>query len=370
MLSSMESPESNYSTEIATDSQLSNNQRAKYTLQLDIQSLLELIPISFIIVVVNMLVIVLFWKTRRLQTTANYILLSLAAGDFVTGALNIPLFIIVFFTPVIPHSDARFYLGYLVTVLHSFTAVLTVFHILIATTEKYLSIIKPVVHRLVTRRTVKNVLVAVWFVSAAISFIPVAWINIARHHSPATYFTCYGIFCIVVIFLLPYSFMIYVFTAIVKAILQGVGRNGTSRQIDSHRKRTMHRERKCIILFASMATTFAVCWFPWYLITLLLVLEYHIENNIVKAFVLFRYATAISNPLLYTFFRPDFRAAFRSLISKNCGCVIGFQCMFSQKGSRNICIQYGDSLGEVKIPHLKPYYKEGVVTDTFNVESF
>ena len=108
----------------------------------------------------------LFVKRAQLRTPANYVLFSLAACDFITGVINIPFFIIVAFTPVIPCSSK--YLSdmiQLVSVLSNFTAISACYHILAATTEKYLSIIWPVKHRSITRKTVFKVLQAVWVVS-------------------------------------------------------------------------------------------------------------------------------------------------------------------------------------------------------------
>ena len=56
----------------------------------------QLIPIAVLIAFVNGVVFVLYAKDKHLRTPANYLLFSLAVCDFMTGLINIPLFIIVF----------------------------------------------------------------------------------------------------------------------------------------------------------------------------------------------------------------------------------------------------------------------------------
>ena len=141
-------------------------------------SIAQLVPFALLIILANGLVLVLFSKRTQLRTPANYLLFSLAACDFITGVINIPLFTIVAFTPVFTSLKVRLrYMVNLVSVLNNFTAISACYHILAATTEKYLSIIWPVKHRLMTRKKVFKVLQVVWVVSFIGAFIPFAWVN-------------------------------------------------------------------------------------------------------------------------------------------------------------------------------------------------
>ena len=277
----------------------------------------QLAPIASIIIVVNMMVFIVFLKTKKLRTPANYILFSLAINDFMAGALNIPLFIIVFFTPIITSSTVRFHLGFLLTVVHTLTAIISVYHIVIATLEKYLSIIRPITHRLVNKATVIKVLLMVWFLGSVIAFIPFAWIKKTLHPEGAKYFIGYVIFCFTAVFLLPFGFMMYAFIKMFRAISKGAGQCGTNKTRKRHKKK-LARERKCIILFVSMATTFSICWFPWFLLSLLFSLRFEPKALEVPShvFVLVRYITSVINPLLYSLLRPDFYAAMKNLMKR------------------------------------------------------
>ena len=283
----------------------------------NVEVIAELVPIALIIIIINVLVFVVFLKTKKLRTPANYILFSFSMSDFMTESLNIPLFLIVFNTPVVSSNTVRFYLGFLVTVLHTVTAILSVYHILIVTLEKYLSIVWPVIHRLVkkTTVTVNRVLFVLWFVSALVGLIPFTWIKKARDYSGTKYFLGYIIFCFVAVFALPYSFMIYAFVKIFRTLSSLLKRR---LKRPSSRRRKLARERNCIVLFVTMATLFAVCWLPWFLLMLLYTLDLIPQNFYTPAHViiLIRYATSFINPLLYILFRPDFYAALKQLLKK------------------------------------------------------
>ena len=282
-------------------------------MSVDIQAIAELVPVALLIILANGLVLVLFVKKTQLRTPANYVLFSLAACDFITGIINIPLFIVVAFTLLIKPADLR-YMVLLVSVLNNFTAILACYHILAATTEKYLSIIWPVKHRSITRKTVFKVLQVVWAVSFIVAFTPFTWVNMEDGETREKLTLGHVIFCLVAVFLLPYAFMIYAFVVIFKSISNQGKTEGNI--ISRSQARQAALERRCLILFASMAIIFLVCWLPWFILLLMYkVVHDNMEDMEIAAhvFVLVRYATSIINPLLYTFFRRDFNKALKSL---------------------------------------------------------
>lgn len=279
------------------------------------ESIAELVPIAVLIIIANGLVLILFARRRQLRTPPNYILFSLAICDFTTGIITMPLFIVVVFTPVITSKEMLFYAYKLVNVLNNMTAISSCYHISVATTEKYLSIIWPVTHRRIRRGTVVTVLTFVWLVSSIIAFSPFAWITSVDR----TFSLAHIIFCLVAVFVLPYSFMIYAFVAIFRRIsttsTTGIGSKIMS---EHHLNRQAALEKRCLILFVCMAMVYLVCWLPWFVL-MLLYRVYDEEDQLETpshVFVLVRYATSIINPVLYTFFRRDFRLALKSLFRR------------------------------------------------------
>lgn len=309
-----------------------------YVKKVDFQAIAELISVALLIIVVNFFVLVLFAKRRRLRKPPNYVLFSLAICDFVNGAMNIPLFIIVGFTPVVKSPELRLYLHVLVGVVNNVTAISTCYHILFATTEKYLSIIWPLKHRRMSRKTVLTVLAIIWVVSGIVGFFPFVWVNVEDRHTRTNLQLGHVIFCLVAVFLVPYSFMVYEFVVIFKWI-STQGKTKTKRLSEADTSRQAVLEKRCLLLFVSMATIYLVCWLPWFILMLLykVLTDWSRLRIPAHAFVLVRYATSIINPILYTFIRRDFKKALKSVICQRwnyCGNWFAKARKSSEQGAR------------------------------------
>ena len=276
----------------------------------------KLVPLSFAIVITNVLVVLLFFKRRHLRTLPNYPLLSLAVCDFITGFVNIPMLIISMHMLTWEiSSQTKMHLSYLVLVLHALTSTSTVYHILVVIAEKYFAVVWPLRHRSLTKKTMLTVLAAVWFVSLVIAFIPFSWINFSHKPMVRTFFWGYGIACLVLVFFLSYAFILYALVVMFRTISGKTKQRTLIRRNSRSGQVTQNRRRVCII-FAVMATVFAVCWLPWFMLTLLVNLQVQVENleSFMEWFVPFRYLTSAINPLLYTFFKPDFRLALKEVL--------------------------------------------------------
>ena len=288
-----------------------NNQ----SLETNYMEVAKLISIASAIVIINSVVIVLFLKKETLRTKSNYPLLSLAICDCFSGFIVIPLFTIVSFTALIQSQKARFYLGFLVTVLHNFVAIASVYHIVIVTAERYVAIKFPLKHRMLDQKTVNIVLALVWLFSLLISFVPFTWINkIYPVFQPVSLkFTLgFTIFCMIFVLFLPYTFLVYAFVDMFKCVY-GKSRNrrwhkdGFLRHTQISKRQSVG-ERKCLMLFVIMASVFLICWLPWFVIFLLhqLPLDYSKMRVPAQVSALIRYITSLANPLLYTFIKRDF----------------------------------------------------------------
>lgn len=275
----------------------------------------KLLPIAIAITLTNGLVFVMFYRRKNLRNSSNYLLLGLAVCDFLTGALNIPYFIIFSFQVVPRTSPIYKDFAIWMYILHTLMSVSAAYHILVITAEKYLAIVQPLRHHLVTKKTVFKVLAGVWAVSGFIATIPYAWQGL-EYHSQFLWYIIHSTACLVIVFLVPYVFMVYAYTVMFKAVS---GRTRPSR----HRLRSQKKnnnDRKCILVFATMATVYLCCWCPYF--TLMLTVNVVTHNNstavsvafskVLEVFVIVRYLTSVTNPLLYAFFKRDFWLALRS----------------------------------------------------------
>ena len=280
--------------------------------------LAEVLPIAVVIVLVNSLVFYLFLKHKMLRTPTNLLLFSLAVCDFLTGFIGIPLFIVVVMQvvdpPVSDHLEA------FIAVFNNGTAITTAYHILAITFERYFSILKPFNHRQLTKTSMLKVVISVWFASTALATMPYAW-SMNRLSDPIGYSKTqfgYVVFCLTFVFFVPCIMIVncqfLMFRAISKRGNQGLTSTSASR-------RKARNDKKCLIVFALMALIFLACWLPWFVLCLCFTLWFPVHQktlkillNLAQVFAIFRFVTSIVNPLLYTFFKRDFLAAFRLLI--------------------------------------------------------
>ena len=284
----------------------------------------QLVPLAVVIVLVNSLVMVLFCKRHQLRTPANYILLGLALSDLLTGAVNIPLFLINMMRVVQPPADNE-PLAFLVPVCHNFLAVLAAFHILAITAEKFIAIRFPFKRRLFGMKMARRILAGIWLASAVISFFPFALYSKRRDQVWPKLQLAHAIFCIVIVFLVPYSFMICAQIIMFKTISRSgqLMINDQDKNCSRARKK-LKNERKCLFVFSTMAAVYAICWLPWFVLTVVFSLQplvmLHVDPILVEknaqAFMIIRYLSSIINPLLYTFFKRDFLGAFKVLVLK------------------------------------------------------
>lgn len=326
----------------------------------------KLVPLSFAIVITNVLVVVLFYKRRYLHTLPNYPLLSLAVCDFITGFVNIPLFIVNMYvlTRDMSSKQTKSYLSYLVLVLHALTSTSAVYHILVVIAEKYFAIVWPLKHRLLTKKEISIVLVAVWLVSFMVAFVPFSWIKLSQKPVGRKFFVGYGIFCLVIVFFVSYAFIVYALVVMFRTISGKTNQKEPSllRRNSRNYQKTNNRRRVCII-FAVMAAIFAICWLPWFMLALLVNLHVHVENleSFMKWFVPFRYLTSIINPLLYTFFKPDFRRAFKEMLFSK------IVCKYPQTNMtwRRVSFRFPESFKSNRQNAHAPVGKQGAENNVF-----
>lgn len=333
----------------------------------------KLVPLSMAIVATNLLVVVLFWKRRYLQTLSNFPLLSLAVCDFATGFVNIPLLIIFMLIPTMEIDNPRGLisnLSYSMLVTHAFTSTATVYHILLVITDKYFAIKWPLKHRLLTKKKMSASLAVVWLLSFVIALIPVSWINVSQKPIGRKLMVGYGICCLVFVFLFSYLFMVYALVVMFRIISEKTKqKDSTLLRRNSRNMEVTKNKRRVSIIFAVMATVFAVCWLPWFMLTFLVNLRVQIENleYFMEWFIPFRYVTSIINPLLYTFFKLDFRQAFKETVWNKIVCKPSFNARATIMKWRRRSFRLRENNGTKK--NKKAIYVVGRGNDTNSVSN-
>lgn len=289
-----------------------------------LEALPQLLPISLLIVLTNFVVFLLFYSRRSLRKPSNYLLLSLAICDFLNGSVNISLFLLVFI-PVIEGSKFLVLLC-AVQASHNFIAITAACHIFLITAEKYLAVMRPLKYHVIKKKTMLRVIGGAWVISAVIAATPISWFSMRnrRERTGLILETAFNVFCLFVVFVMPYTFILFAHIIMFRKICKrNHHRAGLKSCARSRIRKKKENERKCLIIFATMATVFLVCWLPWFILRLIysLIGQRLIQHDPValviasQVFLIVRYLTSVINPLLYTFFKQDFwRALKRTVI--------------------------------------------------------
>ena len=272
--------------------------------------LATLFPIAIGILVTNTLVFILFYKQKSLRTSSNCILLGLAVCDFLTGTISIPCFL-VFVSGVVPNNMYNDFVDWM-PIQQRALAISTCYRILLITAEKYMAIMTPFRHHLVTKKTIFKCLAGIWLVSAFIATIQLA----LKTEAPLN--IGYSATCLIILFLIPYTFMVYAYTVMFKKVRHRMRPPSGSMKDNLRYKRGNRRDFKCILVFAIMTAMYLCCWFPYYTFTFAVFIELITVDGptfckYAKITAVFTYTNSITNPLLYTFFKRDFWLALRSL---------------------------------------------------------
>ncbi|XP_067024784.1 QRFP-like peptide receptor [Acropora muricata] len=278
------------------------------------EELAKLLPIAVAITFTNGLVLVMFYRRKSLHTASNYLLLSLASSDFLTGTVSIPFFIAFNFNGIIQYGTLA---AHLMHVIQTLLAISGSYHILVITGEMHFAIANPLRHQSLAKSIGWKLSFGVWIISAAFSAVSFAW---WKRTSPI-HIIAYSASFLFIVFIVPYIFMIYayvkMFIAISKRKIPGQEHNLQN----SRFRRKQRDEKKYILVFATMAMTHAVCWMPYFTVMLIVSIELlvpigntkFVVDKVAEVFAIIRFLTSLINPLLYTFFKRDFRKAFKIL---------------------------------------------------------
>lgn len=269
-----------------------------------------------LIICANSLVFQLFATTRYLRTKTNYCLASLAVSDFMSGCVSLPL-VLVCSTTFSDHVCTS------MDLFHRFQSISTILHLLVATCERYFKIKRPFKYNiLVTKQRVVILLAGVWIFSLSASLIQLTWIiqNLEKEMVDRLD-VGYAAFGLVVLAFVPFFVIacidghIFYFIHKEKKMRQALTQ-GTVLKKQERLKRKQN-DSKALIIYAVMTVTFVLGWFPYFIMSLLQDLDYFVHSTVQIILLFLKLSTALINPLLYTFFKTDFRKALQAMLEKD-----------------------------------------------------
>ncbi|KAL9950911.1 hypothetical protein ACROYT_G043483 [Oculina patagonica] len=265
------------------------------------------------IVFANSVVIFLYRRKEFLKTKTNLCLACLAVSDMLAGAIAVPMVISCNLAEV----DIAITICTAMDLSSRFISISTVLHLLLVTMERYFMIIHAMHYPyIVTRLRLKTVLVFIWCFSLGTSLIQLVWIPVdgpstADVLEKDTIYSLTVFFGIVVPSLLLMGAALSSIFRVLRRQIQNIKR-GNSYKTRAYQSRRIPLEGKAVIVFGSMILTFIACWFSYFLDGLMQDLDLkapYLPDWARVVLMFFRFGSSVLNPILYTFFKEDFKRA-------------------------------------------------------------
>ena len=256
--------------------------------------------LSVMVVVTNVFVCALVCFNKTLRTYTNWLVLSLAVSDILTGGVLLPMVLIKPTSLVTDYFTALILLS-------------VVANICAVTYDRYVAIIKPLLYPYLAPKLFKRTLVAVWLIPTIYSVLPLAWDTNLTKTMHIVYIVCLEFFGVVV----PYILITFAYVQIFRQVRRSLTmrKNFESAREQRRERRRVSSDAQVAKVFCIVSTAFLLSWLPILYSTTV----YSVFNrpdlipDALYTISLFAVATSsLVNPLICAFLKPDFRVAIRN----------------------------------------------------------
>ena len=272
--------------------------------------------ICLLIIATNSLIIYLIFRKKILRSITNMFLTSLAFSDLIYGLVGFPLFIICCLKEFI-------YICVSSVIFVRFTVISSVCHVLLVAFDRYIVIVHPLKYPLlVTKKRALIAIIFVWLFSFTASSIQLSWYGFdetsltAFEDETENIDVKYSKTCIALFFALPLVLMCFIYGHIFYiSFKHSKGDRQLSNALRQAPRALRHEWRGNSVLLI-LLVIFASCWLPFFLA----MLGDHMESSqlshmplwVERFLVLLRFIPPLSNPLLCTLSKHDFRCALKA----------------------------------------------------------
>lgn len=268
------------------------------------------------IVLANSVVIFFYRRKSFLKTKTNLCLACLSMSDLLAGLIAIPLVIACNTANV--DNITKDKICTIMDLSSRFISISTVLHLLLVTMERYFMIIHAMHYPfIVIKSRLITLLVFVWSFSLGASLVQLTWIpfggpNTDKILRKDTIYNLSVFFGVVVPSLLIMFAALTSIFRVLRRQLRSMKRGKHGYKTRAYRNRSIPVEGKAAMVFGSMILTFIACWFSYYLDGLMLDLKLariYLPHWARVVLMFLRFGSSVVNPLLYTFFKEDFKRA-------------------------------------------------------------
>lgn len=286
--------------------------------------------ICLLIIASNGLIIYLICKKKILRSITNMFLTSLAFSDLIYGLVGFPLFAVCYLRGSI-------YICVSSVIFIRFTGISSVCHVLLVAFDRYIVIVHPLKYPLlVTKKLAIIATIFVWIFSFVASSIQLSWYGLDK--TSLTRFddetenidVKYSKTCIALFVAVPLVLMCFIYGHIFYISFKHTrGDRQLSNALRQAPRSLRHEWRGSSVLLI-LLVIFAGCWLPFFLT----MLSDHMESSqlshmplwLERFLVLLRFIPPLSNPLLCTLSKHDFRCALKAEVFQRAVKKLNFKC--------------------------------------------
>ncbi|CAH1246299.1 NPFFR2 [Branchiostoma lanceolatum] len=290
----------------------------------------------------NSIVCIVIIRTPKLRTVTNYFILNLAVSDLLVAIFCTPFTLVYHVLTEYPFGEVMCKLTPLV---QGISVAASVFTLLAIAYDRYKAIVFPTETRM-SLRTMKKLLVAVWFFAVAIMIPHVFNMHLIRHHSGLYHYDfcveiwpdlmfhkIYTILLMSLVYIGPLVFVSYLYGRIVYRIwyrpnpsndhAAATGPNHRVRQ-EEFVGAVPKRRVRVIKMLILVVVLFTLSWLPLYTLWILHdfvdlpeSVRLFIDINIFPAAHWLAYSNSCVNPLVYGFYNSNIRQKILSIFSRD-----------------------------------------------------
>ena len=255
--------------------------------------------LSVFIVLSNVCVCLLVYLKKALRTNTNWLMVSLAASDILTGGVLLPVYLIV------PTSVVTNYLVCLILLWG-------VANLCAVTYDRYIAILKPLEYPYRAPKILKRALILSWLLPIIYSLLPLFWdtnTNLKVHKAYMVFLEFFGV-------VVPYIFITFAYMQIFRQVRRSLKMKENMESLRMHKseRRRISSDAKVAKVFSIVASAFLLCWLPIICITTADIINKY--DSVPRALVIVSFFTiatsSLVNPLMYAFLKPDFKLAIRT----------------------------------------------------------
>ena len=279
----------------------------------------------------NLLLVVVVYRNRRVQTTLNILIANIAIADILLTIFGIPQQVLYIYKdaelgPVIPFIMCKF-----TPFTNGLSTSVSMMSLVVIAIERFQAIVYPMKFKVIRIKRGLAIIAVCWLIGIIFSscnlltfrletlpgnkyFCNYTWEPFASKNEGHKNYTISYFVCFIAI---PLTLMIVLYTALIHSLRR---HNSIVNQLPAERKRRARENRNVICMLVTMVVVFVLSWSPYFVINIFLFIFYwnfkppcYIVRVSFFA-VLLSYLYTILHPLIYYCFSRNYREKFQQLL--------------------------------------------------------